>query len=130
MLTGAPGFPGADRGGMLGLLPGGGGVAAAGWSGHGGAGAAGAAVAGVVLSTGDLFKRLSASLYKTKNTGKVPFTWEEDKAHQQLEELTEEMKCSSTQAVGNLTAMFSHFDASLRINDSCAEGNSIKYTQI
>lgn len=30
MLTGAPGFPGEDRGGMLGLLPGGGGAAAAG----------------------------------------------------------------------------------------------------
>lgn len=66
MLTGAPGFPGTDSGGMLGLLPRGGGVAAAGWSGLGGAGAAGAAVAGVVLETGDIFKRLSASLSKTK----------------------------------------------------------------
>lgn len=28
MLTGAPGFPGVDRGGMLGLLPGAGGAAA------------------------------------------------------------------------------------------------------
>lgn len=30
MLTGAAGFPGVDRGGMLGLLPGGAGAAAAG----------------------------------------------------------------------------------------------------
>lgn len=59
-LTGAPGFPGVDRGGMLGLLPGGGGAVAFGGSVLGGAGA------GVVLGTGEVFKRLSASLFKTK----------------------------------------------------------------
>lgn len=87
MLTGAAGFPGADRGGMLGLLPGGAGAAAAGWSGLGGAGAA---AAGVVLGTGDVFKRLSASLCKKqKTTCKIPSTSEEDKAHQHLETETE-----------------------------------------
>lgn len=93
MLTGAPGFPGVDRGGMLGLLLGGGWAAAAGWSWLGGAGAAGAVVAGVVLGTGDVFKRLSASLLKKKRT-QVRFLLpqEEVKTHQQLDELTEERK--------------------------------------
>ena len=57
MLTGAPGFPGTDRGGMLGLLPGGGGAVT-------GLGAAGAAVTGVALGAGDFFKRFNASLLK------------------------------------------------------------------
>lgn len=61
MLTGAPGFPGTERGGMLGLLPEGGGVAAGVGT---GSGAAGAAMAGVALGTGDVFKRFSASLFK------------------------------------------------------------------
>lgn len=60
MLTGAPGFPGTDRGGMLGLLPaGGGGVAGEGT----GLGAAEAAMAGVALGAGDIFKRFNASLF-------------------------------------------------------------------
>lgn len=66
MLTGAPGFSGADRGRMLGLPLRGGRAAAAGWSGLSGAEAAGTAEAGDVLETGDVFKRLSASLSKTK----------------------------------------------------------------
>lgn len=57
MLTGAPGFPGTDRGGMLGLLPGGGGIAT-------GLGAAGAAMTGFSLGAGDIFKRFNASLLK------------------------------------------------------------------
>lgn len=62
MLTGAPGFPGTERGGMLGLLPEGGGVAAGVGTGSGAAGAAGAAMAGAALGTGDVFKRFNASL--------------------------------------------------------------------
>lgn len=60
MLTGAPGFPGTERGGMLGLLPEGG-RAAAGV--EAGSGAAGAAMVGVGLGTGDVFKRFNASLF-------------------------------------------------------------------
>lgn len=58
-LTGAPGFPGTDRGGMLGLLPGGAGAAAGVGT---GSGAAGASTAGAALGTGDVFSRFSASL--------------------------------------------------------------------
>lgn len=76
MLTGAPGFPGVDRGGMLGLLPGGGGAVTFGWSVLGGAGA------GVVLGA-EVFKRLSASLFITKQQQvSVPDSSEEDKANQ------------------------------------------------
>lgn len=61
MLTGAPGFPGIERGGMLGLLPEGGGVAA----GVGiECGAASPVMAGVALGTGGVFKRFNASLLK------------------------------------------------------------------
>lgn len=63
MLTGAPGFPGTERGGMLGLLPEGGGAAAGVEAGSGAAGAAGAAMAGVLLGPGDVFKRFNASLF-------------------------------------------------------------------
>lgn len=64
ILTGAPGFPGTDRGGMLGLLPGGGG-GAEGAAGVGtGLGAAGVTMAGVALGAGEIFKRFSASLVK------------------------------------------------------------------
>lgn len=66
MLTGAPGFPGTDRGGMLGLLPGGGGAGAGVATGLGAAGASGAAIAGAALGTGDPFKRFNASLSKKK----------------------------------------------------------------
>lgn len=61
MLTGAPGFPGTERGGTLGRLPGGGGGAAGVGAGLGGGGAA---AAGVVLVAGDVFRRFSASLWK------------------------------------------------------------------
>lgn len=64
VLTGAPGFPGTERGGMLGLLPGGGGVAAGVGT---GLGVAGAAMAGVALRAGDIFKRFNASLLKKTN---------------------------------------------------------------
>lgn len=63
VLTGAPGFPGTDTGGMLGLLPGGGG----GTFGVGaGLGAAVVMVPGAVLGVGDFFKRFSASLGNRK----------------------------------------------------------------
>lgn len=62
-LTGAPGFPGTDRGGMLGLLPGGAGAAAGVGA---GSGAAGAATAGAAFGTGDVFSRFSASLFERK----------------------------------------------------------------
>lgn len=68
MLTGAPGFPGTDRGGMLGLLPGGAGAAAGVGT---GSGAAGASAAGAALRTGDVFSRFSASLFKSKKTKQV-----------------------------------------------------------
>lgn len=61
VLTGAPGFPGTERGGMLGLLPVGGGAAAR--VGRG-LGASGAAMAGVALGVGDIFNRLNASLLR------------------------------------------------------------------
>lgn len=65
MLTGAPGFPGTERGGMLGLLPGGGGAAAGVGAGLGAAGAGlGAAGAGAALVAGDIFKRFNTSLFK------------------------------------------------------------------
>lgn len=68
MLTGAPGFPGTDRGGMLGLLPGGAGAAA----GLGtGSGVAGASTAGAAFGTGDVFSRFSASLKKQKEERKT-----------------------------------------------------------
>lgn len=61
LLTGAPGFPGTESGGMLGLPPGGGGTAV----GVGvGLGAAAAVMAGVDLGAGEVFKRFSASLQK------------------------------------------------------------------
>ncbi len=63
VLTGTPGFPGTERGGMLGLLPGGGGAAAGVGT---GLGAAGAAMAGVALRAGDIFKRFNASLKNKK----------------------------------------------------------------
>lgn len=61
VLTGAPGFPGTERGGMLGLLPWGGGVATGVRT---GLGAAGAAMTGIALGAGDIFKRFNASLLK------------------------------------------------------------------
>lgn len=61
MLTGAPGFPGTERGGTLGLLPGGGGAAAGVGA---GIGAAEATVAGAALAAGVFFKRFNASLFK------------------------------------------------------------------
>lgn len=64
MLTGAPGFPGTDRGGMSGLLPGGGGAAAGVGT---GSGAAGISMAGAAFGTGAFFNRFSASLLKKKN---------------------------------------------------------------
>lgn len=53
-----PGFPGTESGGMLGLLPAGGGVAAGVRTGlrEGGA--------GIVLVAGDIFKSFNASLPK------------------------------------------------------------------
>lgn len=63
MLTGAPGFPGTDRGGMLGLLPGAAGAAAGVGT---GSGAAGASAAGAAFGTGDVFSRFSASLFQKK----------------------------------------------------------------
>lgn len=59
--TGAPGFPGTERGGMLGLVPGGGRVAAGVRT---GLGAAGGAMAGITVGVGDVFKRFNASLLK------------------------------------------------------------------
>lgn len=65
MLTGAPGFPGTERGGTLGLLPGGGGAVVGAVAGVGtGLGGAGAAMAGAALGAGDIFKRFNASLFK------------------------------------------------------------------
>lgn len=67
MLTGAPGFPGTDRGGMFGLLPGGAGAAAGVGT---GSGAAGASTAGAAFGTGDVFSRFSASLFKREKKKK------------------------------------------------------------
>lgn len=67
MLTGAPGFPGTDRGGMLGLLPGGAGAAAGVGT---GSGEAGASTAGAAFGTGDVFSRFSASLLGNKKREK------------------------------------------------------------
>jgi len=65
VLTGAPGFPGTDRGGMLGLLPGGGGGAAGVGAGLGtGLGAVGVTMAGAAFREGEIFKRFNASLEK------------------------------------------------------------------
>lgn len=61
MLTGAPGFPGTESGGMLGLLPEGGGAAAGVGT---DCGAARPVTAVVALGTGDVFKRFNASLLK------------------------------------------------------------------
>ena len=62
-LTGAPGFPGTESGGMLGLLPGGGGAAVEVGTGLGAAGSGAAtATAGAALGAGDLFNRFRASL--------------------------------------------------------------------
>lgn len=58
VLTGAPGFPGTERGGMLGLLPEGGGVDAGEGTGLG------AAAARVGFETGDFLRRFNASLVK------------------------------------------------------------------
>lgn len=66
VLTGAPGLPGTESGGMLGLAPGGGGDAAGVTAGLGAAGAGGVIAAVDALGAGDVFKRFSASLLKLK----------------------------------------------------------------
>lgn len=68
MLTGVPGFPGTDRGGMLGLLPGGGGAAAGVGT---GSGVAGISMAGAAFGTGAFFNRFSASLLKKRKEKQI-----------------------------------------------------------
>lgn len=63
MITGAPGFPGTDNGGMFGLLPGGRGLAAGAEMGLGGVEAT---TDGTALGAGDAFRRFSASLLRKK----------------------------------------------------------------
>lgn len=60
--TGVPGFPGTERGGMLGLLPGGGGIVDATGAGPG----EGGAIMGVAFGFGVNFKTFNASLLEPK----------------------------------------------------------------